>query len=308
MKLKTHIQQFINRLLIVSFIILLCSSCQENEESIAQEDLETEVEEEVEVEETIDPTYILPDIDLNNWKVTLPIGAPDEIEPPKILTYATNETLKPFFYNDSINGALVFYTYPGSSTANSSYSRTELREQMIPGSNSTNWTFKQGGRLKGTLSVSNVSKKSDGDYDKIIIMQIHGRLTNEQRDLIGQKDNNAPPMLKIYWQDNIIRVKTKTLNDPNADSLQILETTSWGNDDGYNFPVEVGFDKFTIEIIATEGRMEVILNETMSKVYDSEHIIKWGVFENYFKAGNYLGSTDNTAFSTVKYYDLTITH
>jgi len=58
----------------------------------------------------------------------------------------------------------------------------------------------------------------------------------------------------------------------------------------------------------SEGRMEIILNETMSKVYDSEHVIKWGVFENYFKAGNYLGSTDSKAFSTVKYYDLTVSH
>ncbi len=47
-------------------------------------------------------------------------------------------------------------------------------------------------------------------------MQIHGRLTNEQRDLIGQKDNNAPPILKIYWENGKIRVKTKVLKNLSA--------------------------------------------------------------------------------------------
>lgn len=267
----------------------------------------------IEEEETIIPSdpnkeYVLPNIDLANWKVTLPIGKPDEIEPPEILKYGTNAKLQPYFYNDSINGALVFYTSPGASTANSSYSRTELREQMDPGSNSTNWTFKEGGRMKGTLSMENISKKSDGDYDKTIIMQIHGRLTNQQRDLIGQKDNNAPPMLKIYWQDGLVRVKTKVLNNLNASSTEILETDAWGNDDGYNFPIEVGFDKFTLEVIVSEGKMEIILNETYSKIYQDIHMEKWGVFENYFKAGNYLGSTDPNAYATVKYYNLTVTH
>ena len=32
------------------------------------------------------------------------------------------------------------------------------------------------------------------------------------------------------------------------------------------------------------------------------------VFENYFKAGNYLQSKDEGAFATVKYYDLEVSH
>ena len=105
-----------------------------------------------EEEEEIIKDYVLSNIDLSHWKVTLPIGNPTEVLPPEILKYATNETLKPFMYNDSVKGALVFYTYPGSTTTNSSYSRTELREQMVAGSNSTNWTFAKGGNLKGELA------------------------------------------------------------------------------------------------------------------------------------------------------------
>lgn len=254
-------------------------------------------------------SYKLPEIDLSHWKVTLPVGNPTEVFPPDILDYATNETLKPFMYNDSINGAIVFYTYPGASTANSSYSRTELRELMNPEDKGTsNWTFAQGGYLKGELSMGEISKGSNGVYHRTIIMQIHGRLTNEQRDLIGQKDNNAPPMLKIYWVDGRVRVKTKVLKNLNATETEQLYTDAWGDDEGYTFPEYVGFDKFTLEVKVSDGRMEVILNENASIVYDDVHIKKWGVFENYFKAGNYLVSKDSGSFAKVKYYDLEVSH
>ncbi len=56
------------------------------------------------IEETPEEiNYILPDIDLSHWKVTLPIGNPTEVYPPEILTYGENEMLKPFMYNDSID-------------------------------------------------------------------------------------------------------------------------------------------------------------------------------------------------------------
>lgn len=254
------------------------------------------------------PYYKLPNIDLSHWKVTLPIGKPTEVAPPEILSYATNETLKPFFYNDSIKGALVFYTYPNTSTTNSSYSRTELREQLVPGSNSTNWTFSRGGTMKGTLEVSEMSKDINGDYYRSIIMQIHGILTNAQKTLIGAADNNAPPMLKIYWVNGQVRVKTKVLKDLNATDKEMLYTDAWGDDAGYTFPEYVGFNKFTLEIKVSNGRMEVILNEKASIVYDNIHTQKWGVFENYFKAGNYLQSKDKDSYAKVKYYELVVTH
>ncbi len=295
-------------------LFLILGSCQksssvsqEKEDEIASEEPTNDV---VEIPEpdTEDTSFILPEIDLSNWKVTLPIGRPDEVKPPEILEYATNEKLKPFMYNDSIEGALVFYTYPGATTANSSRSRTELREQMEPGSNSVNWTFSQGGRIKGTLAMDDISRDSDNKYHRTIIMQIHGRLTNEQRDLIGQKDNNAPPMLKIYWQNGEVRVKTKVLKNPDVSNTDILRTDSWTDDEGFNFNEEVGFDKFSLEVLVSDGRMEVILNDTESVVYEGDDIKKWGIFENYFKAGNYLQTSDEGSYARVKYYDLLVEH
>jgi len=252
--------------------------------------------------------YFLAKIDLSNWKVTLPVGKPTEVEPPEILDYATNETLLPYMYNDSTDASIVFYAFPGATTKNTSYSRCELREQMEAGSNSVNWTFPEGGSMKGKLAVSEITKEDNGKYHRTIIMQIHGRLTNAQRDLIGKEDNDAPPMLKIYWDKGKVRVKTKYLKDLDANDEEILYKDAWGDDEGFNFSEEVGFDSFTLEVIASDGRLEVILNEQESVVYDDIHMQKWSVFENYFKAGNYLTTLDEGAYAKVKYYELEVSH
>lgn len=252
--------------------------------------------------------YKLPEIDLSHWKVTIPVGAPTEVEPPEILDYANNEALKNYMYNDSVRGALVFYATPNATTANTKYSRSELREQMVPGENNVNWTFPQGGVMKGRLAMDNVSKGADGKYHKVIIMQIHGRLTNEQRDLIGQKDNNAPPILKIYWQNGKVRVKTKVLKDLKMSETDMLRTDSWTDDEGYTFKEEVGFRPFTLEVKVSEGKLVVILNKSEYSVYENIHMKKWGVFENYFKAGNYLQTKDKGAHASVKYFELEVSH
>jgi len=66
--------------------------------------------------------------------------------------------------------------------------------------------------------------------------------------------------------------------------------------------------KFTLEVIASEGRLEVILNEEESVVYENISMQKWDIFENYFKAGNYLQTKDEGSFAKVKYYDLEVSH
>ena len=307
----SSIGAFVLVLLMISFGTLSCGSDSMDPDPVNFPEPNPVVENpDPEVEEPEEPVvdYKLPDIDLSHWKVTLPIGNPTEIEPPEILDYATNETLKPFMYNDSIDGALVFYTYPDASTANSSYSRTELREQLVPGDNSVNWTFEEGGRMRGVLSVDDISKDNDGKYHRTIIMQIHGRLSNEQRDMIGAEDNNAPPILKIYWYNGLIRVKSKYLKDKSASDMEILETDAWGDDEGFNFGEEVGFGKFTLEVIASAGRMEIVLNDNERYVIEGEDMVRWNVFENYFKAGNYLAAKELDAYAKVKYYELEVFH
>jgi len=255
-------------------------------------------------------------IDLTHWKVTIPSTNPEtgkvyEVSPPEIFDYANIDILKDYMYNDSTDGSIVFYAEPGNTTRNTKYSRSELREQMVSGSNSTNWTFKEGGRMRVTMSVPEISKdtnKKKYEYHKTIIAQIHGRLTNEQRDLIGQKDNNAPPILKIYWQEGAVRVKTKVLKNHRWEDHEILGKDAWGDDEGYNFFDKVHNKKFTLEIIASDGRLEVILNDKEKAVYKDKNMQRWGIFENYFKVGNYLNTRDEGSFAKVKIYDLEVSH
>lgn len=255
-------------------------------------------------------------IDWSHWTVTVPEenpnkpGKPYSVGYPEIINYSNDEILKKYMYDDPKDRSVVFYAFPsGTTTANSHYSRSELRETMETGSNKVNWTFAQGGKMKGTYAIEDISKEPDGKYSRVIIAQIHGVLTDEQRDLIGQKDNNAAPILKIYWDKGKIRVKTKVLKDLNAEYKDMLSDHAWGDDEGRNFSEKIDLNtKFTLEVKVSAGRLEVILNNGESFVYDDIHMKKWGVFENYFKAGNYFQSKNPNTFAKVKIYQLEVSH
>ncbi|MDB2471602.1 polysaccharide lyase family 7 protein [Flavobacteriaceae bacterium] len=300
-----NIQKYILPLLVIIFISVNATG-QTKESSVTDSNVKKENRKKKKKK------FKLPNIDLTHWKVTTPAGdgkKPIEVSPPEIMDYATNEKLIPHMYNDSSKGALVFHAYPSKATTrNTKYSRSELREQMVPGDNNTNWTFKQGGIMKGKLAMNSVTRDGDGKYHRVIIMQIHGRLTNEQRDLIGEDDNNAPPILKIYWDKGKIRVKTKVLKNLKASETEILHEDAWGDDNGFNFEEEVGFKKFTLEVRVTEGKLVVVLNKNEYKVYENIHMERWGIFENYFKAGNYFQTRDEGAYAKVRYYELEVTH
>lgn len=292
------------------FVVVIITSCSEPNNVFAVLEMEAPAEPELPTEEVkkegVD--YFLPHIDLNNWKVTLPVGNPSEVEPPEILNYASNPALQEFMYNDSTDGSLVFYTYPGSTTANSSYSRTELREQMVPGSNSVNWKFSDGAIMEGELALQEISKEASGKDHRTMVMQIHGRLSNIQRDVIGASSNNAPPVLKVYWQNSKIRLVTKVLKDKNVSDLDVLKTSSWTDGAEHYFSEVVNNDRFKLKIEASFGKLSVTLNDSETKVIESSDLERWDIFENYFKAGNYLQSRDEGAFAKVKYYALKVSH
>lgn len=100
----------------------------------------------------------------------------------------------------------------------------------------------------------------------------------------------------------------KELKNIHASDTEILHTDAWDDDIGYTFDQNVGFIKFTLEVNVSEGELEVVLNNHAYKVYKNIHMERWGVFENYFKAGNYFQTTDEGAYARVKYYELSVSH
>ena len=255
-------------------------------------------------------------IDFSHWKVTLPVdennnGSPDEYKPSVLVNYGyqTIEAVKPFMYDDTTDVSIVFYTYPDVSTTNSSYSRTELRELINPSNSRENWTLLEGGIMTGKLKIEVVSEntESSDDYHKVIVMQIHGIISEEDMIVHGFSSNNGPPLIKIYWKDGYIWSHKKSLVDENTEGDDLLETSSSTWSDIKDNIGYVGFEPFNLKIVASDAKLEITLNDGESLIYQDVSLDKWP-FENYYKAGNYLGSTHQDAFSKIKYYELTVTH
>ncbi|WP_240911260.1 polysaccharide lyase family 7 protein [Yeosuana marina] len=256
-------------------------------------------------------------IDFSHWKVTLPVdednnGGPDEYQPSVLINnaYRTLEAVKPFMYDDTTDGSIVFYTYPDVSTNNSSYSRTELRELINPNNSKENWTLFEGGIISGKLKMVEVSKNTDGssyDYPKVIVMQIHGIISKEDMAAHSFSSNNGPPLLKMTWIDGDLWAYKKSLVNENTEGDALLDVSSdtW-SDIKHNMGY-VGYDAFDLKIVASDGKLEITLNEDNPFTFQDVSLDKWP-FENYFKAGNYLGSTQPDAFAKVKYYELTVVH
>ena len=290
-------------------ISFACSS-EEEESTLQQIDYSQDNEEEDET------PVVYADIDFSNWKVTLPVdennnGGPDEYQPSELINYGyqTLESVMPFMYDDINDSSLVFYTYPEVSTTNSSYSRTELRELINTSNSRENWTLAEGGEMSGRLKVESISEnnESNDDYHKVIVMQIHGIISEEDMNIHGFSSNNGPPLIKIYWKDGYVWCHKKSLIDESTDGDDLLETSNntW-TDIKVNLGY-VGFEAFDFRIKASDAKIEVQLNDENTYIYEDISLDKWP-YENYFKAGNYLTTIHPNAFSYIKYYNLNITH
>ena len=302
--------------LLLMLVFCACSSDDQSmvAETLAQPTLVNDNESEDTNTENDAATYA--DINFANWKVTLPVdennnGSPDEYQPSQLVNfgYQSLEAVMPYMYDDTSDTSLMFYTFPDISTSNSSYSRTELRELINPNSSSDNWTLLEGGEMVGRLKVASVSEntQSGDDYHKVIVMQIHGIISPEDMSVHGFSSNNGPPLIKIYWKDGYVWSHKKSLIDEATSGDDLLETS---NNTWADIKVNLGYvgnDAFDFRITASDAKIEVQLNTDTPHIYEDISLDKWP-YQNYFKAGNYLTTTDADAFSYVKYYNLTVTH
>ena len=259
------------------------------------------------------------EINFSNWKLTLPVdedenGSPDEYYPSDLVDngYRTLDPILPYMYDDTSDGSIVFYTFPETSTTNSSYSRTELRELINPNNALDNWTLSDGGEMTGRLKVSLISQDnaSSYDYHRVIVMQIHGIISEDDMNTYNFSSTNGPPLIKIYWKDGYIWCHKKSLVDESTSGEDLVQPYTSSNNfwtDVKNNLGYVGFEPFNFRITASDAQIEVQLNNNTPVMYQDISLDKWQ-YNNYFKAGNYLGTTDPQGFCYVKYYDLTATH
>ncbi|QHI38419.1 Alginate lyase [Kordia antarctica] len=313
MYLKLSILSRIHKVLLLSVCLIISTSCSSDDE------LDRPTPTNTSTPTTPDPTppvVNFADIDFTDWKVTLPVdenndGKPDEYQPNELINfgYQTLAPVQPYMYDDADDESVVFYTFPEVSTTNSSYSRTELRELINPSNSRENWTLLEGGIMQGRLKVVDVSENSNSSdtYHKVIVMQIHGIISEADMATHGFSSNNSPPLIKIYWKDGYVWSHKKSLIDESTSGDDLLETS---NSTWYDIKENlgyVGYDAFDFKIEASDAKITVTLNNESPFIYEDVSLDKWP-FENYFKAGNYLTTTDANAFSYVKYYNLYLTH
>ena len=233
-------------------------------------------------------------IDLGHWKLTLPTdedgdGVADELDPDALIEKLARDELRPYLYWEA-SGALHFFVEPaGGTTPNSDYPRTELREQIVPGDDDENWSLDGGGTLSARLQVLEVSRNEDGDTYKLAVAQIHGK--------------DGPPLLKLVWQNGRLEARIKKLRAATADPE---DPDSWVDARPLSFGEPVSHEPFTLRIEAGREEVSIQVNDEV-QTFVHEDLQKWP-FENYFKAGTYLFSTDEKAHASARFFELRAEH
>jgi len=239
----------------------------------------------------------------DGWKIQLPFENPNKAGS---VTEKTPQELEAgyadefFFVGKDASGteAVVLHCpVNGYTTANTTYARSELREQLDQSDNTVNWTWEGTHTLVAEEAVTHVPANG-----KVITSQIHG---------IEQNGDNANPLVKVeYCYDKLtgtgnVMVFLKNTTDPKSADFAYT----------YSKPVDLG-EKYTTKIQMVDGVVYVTIGTVQDGVETFSHeFVKadsyWKDTFYYFKLGNYIqDSVDQsaTAFADVWVYSSNITH
>ncbi len=212
--------------------------------------------------------------DLARWKLTIPSGS--DIQAAEL---NDGYTLAGAFYTDPATGGMVFRCPNlAGTTANTSYSRSELREMLDPGNTSAkdaanNWTTADGGTLRATLRVDRVSTTGDdGKVGRVIIGQIHGDDSEPIRLYFHQRPGESTG--RIYAAHD-------TAANVNSYSPDIVSNAGGaGIALGETFSYEIRLEDTRLTtVIRREGKADAVHVKDIDPAYRGENL--------YFKAGVY---------------------
>jgi Alginate lyase/Immunoglobulin domain len=186
-----------------------------------------------------------------------------------------------YFYTGPVDGAMVFWApVTGATTPNSSYPRSELREQLIPPSNSTNWLPYGNHLLSAQCRVTQVPSTG-----KVIIGQIHCYT------------GNARPLLKLQYNNGVIEALVKTNSNYDPDFKFYFQNVGLSNLISYQIHQENGW--LTTTVNGSNQAINVFVTDP-----------DWATNGLYFKAGSYcqdnVGDTNEGA--RLAFYALTRSH
>lgn len=212
--------------------------------------------------------------DLTQWKLTMPSG--DEISP---VVLNSGFQYADVFHTEARSGGMVFRCPNiAGTTANSHYSRTELREMLDPLNSSAkalsnNWTPEQGGWLRAKLRVDRVSTTGeDKKIGRVIVGQIHGPSTEPVRLYYAKKPTEKTG--RIY-----IAVETTTGSTwRSADIVSNVNDGGIALGENFTYQIKLYGTKLSVAIYRGDGR-----KHALTRTIDSKYLGQ----SMYFKAGVY---------------------
>lgn len=221
--------------------------------------------------------------DLTVWKLTLPVSKDEyfgtggtnaaeilPLEAPssdlKTLPPLDEGYEDPNFFYTATDGTMLFKTplYGGTSTVNSSYVRTELRElynwDPSKSSGDANWDNEGSHVLSAKLEVVSYWP----DDPQTVVGQIHAK-------------DSSKALVKLQWDGPTKKVRAIINEDP-----------SKGNPFSLDFGV-VGQGKFTYTISLINKDLTITVNDITHSLTFGEGNMSadWDKHVYYFKAGNY---------------------
>jgi hypothetical protein len=217
--------------------------------------------------------------DLSHWKLTLPLddaggitGEATEVKNPALQTYSSE-----FFYTGT-DGATVFWCpVIGATTSGATAPRTELREQMVAGSSSINWSALGTHILRGQCRVTQLP-----DTGAVIIGQVHG----------------YPSQRLIKLQQDATRVQ-----------VYIRTSLADGGDTKFTWNIATN-TLLNYEIKVVDGEAFITVNGVTNRHSFLGDDPAWATITYYFKAGAYLQDNAGplTEGGRVSFYQLSVTH
>ncbi len=263
-------------------------------------------------------TWNFNDFDLSLWKVTMPVDG-DYYESDGGDGDFTDDTAYEikdiegwedpdfFFYNQS-EGTMVFSSpvVGAKTSANTKYTRSELREREINENGSTvdaSWTINEGGTLSATLKVTELATEDDGDPARVIIGQIHGE--NDE-------------LVRIYYNaDGELYYANEITGSDGAERLFYFENANGDSPDvslgeQFSYIIDVANDELVVQIYADGQVYDAVATDGVDP---KEIVSTWYNDTFYFKAGVYQGVTDISGHAaegsgtvTAAFYDIDVSH
>ncbi|EMI19585.1 Alginate lyase 2 domain protein [Rhodopirellula maiorica SM1] len=229
------------------------------------------------------PTDDHGDIDLNCWKLTLPVDASGSTDgkateiPVTKLVSGYNDS----YFKKNANGSVTFWCpVTGAKTEGTEYPRSELREMLDPGDPSVNWTAQGTHILDAECRISKIPSSS-----KVIIGQIHSYT------------GKAKPLVKLQYFKNRIEALVKVSPTAGKDKKLTFPNIEFNTAISYQFQLNDGLLTITVN---GESQSQDIIDSNSG----------WGDETFYFKAGVYVQDNegDESEGAQATFSKLAVTH